>query len=277
MRPPDTGPRPVPGRRQRRLGQNFMADTNLLDAIVADAGLSGQEVVLEVGGGAGALTERLAPVSRLVHVVEFDERLRPTLDALADGLGNVEVTWGDALRVDLGALDPAPDRLVANLPYSVATPLLLETIAGLPSISEWLVMCQAEVAERIRAETGTRPYGAPSVMVQASCAAERVRAVDPAVFTPRPRVRSELLRLRRHPGATLTPELRDLVRDAFAHRRKPLARSVEIRRPGSLETVREGLVELGIDPGVRAQQVTPAQFVALAERVASILPGGAPE
>jgi len=251
-----------------------MADTNLLDAIVADAGLSGQEVVLEVGGGGGALTERLAPVSRLVHVVEFDERLRPTLDALADGLGNVEVTWGDALRIDLGALDPAPDRLVANLPYSVATPLLLETIAELPSVSEWLVMCQAEVGERLRAETGTRPYGAPSVMVQASCAVERVRAVDPAVFTPRPRVRSELLRLRRHPGAVLTPELRELVRDAFAHRRKPLARSVEIRRPGSLETVREGLAELGIDPGVRAQQVTPARFVALAELVSPRLPDG---
>lgn len=274
MSPPDKGPRPVPGRRQRRLGQNFMADTNLLDAIVADAGLSGQEVVLEVGGGAGALTERLAPVSRLVHVVEFDERLRPTLDALANVLGNVEVTWGDALRIDLGALDPAPDRFVANLPYSVATPLLLETIAGLPSVSEWLVMCQAEVGERLRAETGTRPYGAPSVMVQASCEVERVRAVDPAVFTPRPRVRSELLRLRRHPGATLTPELRDLVRDAFAHRRKPLARSVEIRRPGSLETVREGLVELGIDPGVRAQQVSPARFAALAEIVSPRLPDG---
>lgn len=274
MSPPDKGPRPVPGRRQRRLGQNFMADTNLLDAIVADASLSGQEVVLEVGGGAGALTERLAPVSRLVHVVEFDERLRPTLDALANVLGNVEVTWGDALRIDLGALDPAPDRFVANLPYSVATPLLLETIAGLPSVSEWLVMCQAEVGERLRAETGTRPYGAPSVMVQASCEVERVRAVDPAVFTPRPRVRSELLRLRRHPGATLTPELRDLVRDAFAHRRKPLARSVEIRRPGSLETVREGLVELGIDPGVRAQQVSPARFAALAEIVSPRLPDG---
>lgn len=277
MRSPDPDPRPVPGRRQRRLGQNFMADGNLLDAIVADAGLSGKEVVLEVGGGAGALTERLAPASRLVHVIELDERLRPTLDALAERLGNVEVTWGDALRIDLAELDPPPDRVVANLPYSVAAPLLIETIAELPSLVEWLVMSQAEVGKRLRAETGTRPYGAPSVMVQATCAVERVRSVDPAVFIPRPRVRSELLRLRRHPGASLTPELRDLVRDAFAHRRKPLARSIEIRRPGSLEAVREGLIGLGIDPGVRAQQVAPEEFVALAERVAPMLPDGAPE
>ena len=255
---------PRASARQRRLGQNFLADPNLLDAIVREAELSPADVVLEVGGGGGVLTERLAPAVACVHVIELDERLRGELEPLAEQHGNVNLVWGDAMRLDLAALAPAPSRMVANLPYSVATPMLLRTIEELPSISGWLVLVQREIAERLRAAPGTREYGSPSVVAQLACEVTLERTVDPAVFTPRPRVHSALLRLRRRgPGAP--PDLRELVRAAFAHRRKSLARSLELGEPGRLEPAREALERIGKPPDARAEALEPAEFRALWE------------
>ena len=246
-----------------RLGQIFLADTNLLGAIVREAALDPSDVVLEVGGGEGALTAALAPLVARVHVVELDERLRESLEAVAAEHGNVELRYGDAMRIDLGALDPAPTRMVANLPYSIATPLLLRTIAELPGIQSWTLMVQREIADRLRAEPGTRTYGAPSVLVQLACRVRLLRAVDRAVFTPRPRVDSALIGLRRiGPGAST--EVAGLVRDAFGHRRKSLARSLEHARPGTRERVRAALMALGLPPDARAEQLAPEQFVELA-------------
>ncbi len=149
-----------------RLGQNFLADPNLLDAILADAALEPGDVVLEVGGGEGVLTRRLARGGRRVHLIELDERLRPELEPIEAANEGLEITWGDAMRVDLGALEPPPTAMVANLPYSVATPLLLRTIAELPTLRRWTVMVQREIAERLRARPGSRTYGSPSVVVQ---------------------------------------------------------------------------------------------------------------
>jgi 16S rRNA (adenine1518-N6/adenine1519-N6)-dimethyltransferase len=263
---------PRASARQRRLGQNFLADPNLLAAIVRDAGLEASDVVLEMGGGGGALTELLAPQVSVLHVVEMDERLRPELEPLAERLGNVRLTWGDALRLDLAGLDPAPGRMVANLPYSVATPLLLRTIEELPGLRSWLVMVQREIADRLRADPGGREYGAPSVLAQLACSVTLVRKVDPAVFTPRPRVGSALLRLeRRGPGAQ--PGLRELVRGAFAHRRKSLARSLELARPGRLDAVRAALERLGLPADARAQALAPTQFEALWNELGAEGPG----
>lgn len=268
-----------------RLGQNFLADPNLLEAIVADAALDPGDVVLEVGGGEGVLTERLAAKAGTVQVIELDERLREPLERVAAEHDGVTIVWGDAMKVDLGALDPAPTAMVANLPYSVATPLILRTIAELPSLERWTVMVQREIAERLRARSGSRSYGSPSVLVQLACEVKMLRTVDPAVFTPRPRVESAVLALRRR-GPAPAPAAARLIRDAFAHRRKALPRSLELAvrrrereaeqqglpapRPRSAEVRqlgREALAAVGLPEGIRAEMLTPEQHLAVAERL----------
>jgi 16S rRNA (adenine1518-N6/adenine1519-N6)-dimethyltransferase len=249
-----------------RLGQNFLADTNLLGAIVRESGVGPQDVVLEVGGGEGVLTARLAPIAGTVHVIELDRRLEPQLNAIASEHANVQIHYEDAMRADLAALDPAPTRMVANLPYSIATPLIIRTIAELDGVEAWTLMVQREIADRLRARPWTRAYGSPSVLVQLACGVEMLRTVDRAVFTPRPRVDSALLGLRRT-GPAAPPAVAELVREAFAHRRKSLARSLEHARPGTREPAREALVELGLAADARAEQLEPAQFVALAEKL----------
>jgi len=258
-----------PERSSRRLGQNFLADPNLLDAIVREAQLERSDVLLEVGGGGGALTERLAPEVQRLWVVELDERLRPDLEPLAKRAGNVSLIWGDAMLVDLGDLAPPPTKMVANLPYSVATPLLLRTISELPSVAEWVVMVQREIADRLTAEPGGKEYGSPSVLVQLACEVKMLRTVDPAVFVPRPRVGSALIRLRRR-GPAPSKDLAALVRDAFAHRRKSLARSVELARPGTLQSVRRALTGLGKPADARAETLSPEEFEALARALGDL-------
>jgi 16S rRNA (adenine1518-N6/adenine1519-N6)-dimethyltransferase len=248
-----------------RLGQNFLADPNLLEAIVRDAELRPGDVVLEVGAGEGVLSERLAPVAAHLHTVEIDRNLEPALERIAT-LPNVDLHWGDAMKLDLSALVPVPSAMVANLPYSVATPLILRTIEELPSLQRWTVMVQREIADRLRAAPGSRTYGSPSAVAQLACEVDLLRAVDPAVFKPRPRVDSAILRLRRTgPGADA--ETRKLIRAAFAHRRKSLARSLEHAAPGSLAAAREGLVELGLPADARAEALAPEQFAALSAKL----------
>jgi 16S rRNA (adenine1518-N6/adenine1519-N6)-dimethyltransferase len=248
-----------------RLGQNFLADPNLLDAIVRDAELAPDDVVLEVGAGEGVLSERLAAAASHLHTVEIDRGLAPALEPIA-ALPNVDLHWGDAMKLDLGALRPPPLTMVANLPYSVATPLILRTIEELPSLRRWTVMVQREIADRLRAAPGSRTYGSPSAVAQLACEVELVRAVDPAVFKPRPRVESAILRLRRTgPGADA--ETRKLIRAAFAHRRKSLARSLEHARPGSLAPARAALAELGLPEDARAESLSPQQFAALSAKL----------
>lgn len=246
-----------------RLGQNFLADPNLLDAIVRDAELAATDVVLEVGAGEGVLTTRLADAAAHVHAVELDRGLEGALAPLAARPG-VDLHWGDAMKLDLAGLEPTPTAIVANLPYSIATPLILRTIEQLQGVTRWTVMVQREIADRLRAAPGSRVYGSPSVLVQLAGEVKLIRSVDPAVFRPRPRVESAILGLRRiGPGAD--PATRELVRAAFAHRRKSLARSLEHARPGSLAAIRETLRQLGLPEDARAEQLSPSEFRTLAK------------
>jgi 16S rRNA (adenine1518-N6/adenine1519-N6)-dimethyltransferase len=249
-----------------RLGQNLLADPNLLEAIVRDAELDPDDVVLEVGAGEGVLTRALARRAVQVHAIEVDRRLEPALAGLAEA-PNVTLHWGDAMRLDLTELRPSPSAVVSNLPYAVATPVILRTIEELPGVGSWTVMVQREIAERLRARPGTRVYGAPSVLVQLACTAELLRIVDPAVFRPRPRVESAVLRLRRH-SAAAPAATRELVRAAFAHRRKALPRSLELAGAGSRAEARAALRALGLAADARAEALAPEEFVALAERLA---------
>jgi 16S rRNA (adenine1518-N6/adenine1519-N6)-dimethyltransferase len=256
---------PARSGRLRRLGQNFLADTNLLEAIVRDSGIGPGDVALEFGAGGGALSERLAERADHLHVVEIDRRLQDELAPLA-ARRNVSVHWGDAMKLDLAALEPAPGIVVSNLPYSVATPLILRTIEELPGVDRWTVMVQREVAERLRAAPGSRLYGGPSVLVQLATEVELTRRVGPEVFVPRPRVDSALLRMRRTGDAASGP-VHELVRDAFAHRRKSLARSLELARPERLDAARAALRELGIPEDARAEALSPQDFAALASKL----------
>ncbi len=251
-----------------RLGQNFLADPNLLDAIVRLSEVGPGDVALEVGGGGGALSERLAPRVAHLHVIELDESLRPELAAVAAEHPNVSLWWGDAMRLDLRSLDPAPTAIVSNLPYSIATPILIRSIEELPGVTSWTVMVQREIAERLRAEPGGRIYGVPSVLVQLACEVELLRPVDPAVFTPRPRVRSALVRLRRR-GEAPSERVRRVVRGAFAHRRKALAGSLELAEGPAVtrDAARRALAELGLPEDSRAEALAPEDFVRLADRL----------
>jgi 16S rRNA (adenine1518-N6/adenine1519-N6)-dimethyltransferase len=259
--------RPAPSRRQRRLGQNFLADTNLLDAIVRESGIAPDDVALEVGAGAGALSARLAEAAAHLHVIEVDRGLEADLAPLARRPG-VSLHWGDAMKLDLAALNPAPGIVVANLPYSIAIPLLLRTIEELPGVDRWTVMAQREAAERLAAAPGSRLYGAPSVLAQHAAEVEVTRRVPAEVFVPRPRVDSALLRLRRT-GPAAPANLRELVRGAFAHRRKSLPRSLELAGVGRSETARAALRDLGLREDARAESLSPREFAALADKLAS--------
>ncbi len=248
-----------------RLGQNFLADPNLLEAIVRDSGVAASDCVLEVGAGEGVLTERLAAVAERVHVIEIDRGLEPGLTGTA-ALPNVNLIWADAVRFDLGSLEPPPTAMVANLPYSVATPVIMRTIFELPSLNRWTVMVQREIADRLRAEPGSKAYGSPSVLAQLAGPVSMIRKVSRTVFRPPPRVDSAIISIERE-GAGPDERVRALVRAAFSHRRKALPRSIDMAVPGLLEPVREALDQLGIGTGVRAEELSPPQFAALSAMI----------
>jgi 16S rRNA (adenine1518-N6/adenine1519-N6)-dimethyltransferase len=263
-------------RPDRDLGQNFLIDSNILGVIGRAADLSADDVVLEVGGGLGVLSEYLAGHVRHVHVVEVDTRLREALSDAVSASNNVTVHWGDAMQIDLTALDPPPSKVVSNLPYGIAAGLLLRTIEELPLVLRWVAMVQREVGERLAAAPGSGTYGTPSVLAQLACEVKVARSIPRSVFYPVPNVDSVLVTMVRR-GAVdgssadvARPAVRALVGGAFAHRRKTAAGSLSIAggAPGrSRDQIRSALGELGHPGDVRAERLAPQDFIALAERL----------
>lgn len=260
-------------RPSRELGQNFLVDSNILGVIERAAELAREDVVLEIGGGLGVLTEHLAERVAHVHVVEIDERLREALHDATDPHENVTVHWGDAMTIDLAALAPEPTKVVANLPYGIAAGAILRTIEQLAGVRSWVAMAQREVGERLAASPGGGEYGTPSVLAQLACEVRVVRAIPRTVFHPVPNVDSALVRLRRRAQpadaavAVTAPALRALVSGSFAHRRKTLVGSLALSggAPGrSREQVRDVLQGLGLPTDVRAERLAPEEFRALA-------------
>ncbi|HZE28735.1 MAG TPA: 16S rRNA (adenine(1518)-N(6)/adenine(1519)-N(6))-dimethyltransferase RsmA [Gaiellaceae bacterium] len=250
---------------KKQLGQHFLVDENLLGVIDRLAELAPDDVVLEVGPGLGALTTFLADRAAHVHAVELDRSLEPRLrEALADR-ANVELHFGDALRLDLAALEPAPAKLVSNLPYNIATPLVVESLDGLPSVGLWCVMVQREVADRFFAEPSTKAYGAVSVLVQLAAKRTGFHPVSRTVFRPRPNVDSALVAFRRRELPGDFARVKRLVAAAFAHRRKRLANSLELAGVAGRDEATSALSRIGRGAAVRAEELAPPEFVALAD------------
>jgi 16S rRNA (adenine1518-N6/adenine1519-N6)-dimethyltransferase len=245
---------------KKEYGQHFLVDENILGVIGRLAELSPADVVLEIGPGEGVLTRYLASRVKHVHAVEIDESLAPRLAGLGD---NVDVRFGDALHLDLRT---DATKLVANLPYNVATPLLVESLDGLPDLQLWCVMVQREVADRLFASPRTKAYGAVSVLVQLVCERTGFHPVSRTVFRPPPNVDSALVAFRRR-GALPAgyAKIKRVVTASFAHRRKTLPNSLELAGVADRAAAAAALAVLGRDVRTRAEALAPDDFVALAE------------
>lgn len=256
-------------RPNRELGQNFLIDSNILDVIERSAELAPDDVVLEIGGGLGVLSEHLARRTAHVHVVEVDRGLEePLRDALDPFGARTTLHMGDAMTIDLAAMSPTPTKVVANLPYGIAAGAILRTIEELPEATRWVAMVQKEVGERFAAKPATDAYGIPSVIAQLACEVRVLRPVSRRVFFPVPNVDSVLVGLTRT-GPAAPKALRSFVQGAFAHRRKTLAKSAGIAGVGSPERIRAALETLGHPVDVRAERLSPAQLRELWEAVSA--------
>jgi 16S rRNA (adenine1518-N6/adenine1519-N6)-dimethyltransferase len=248
---------------KKELGQHFLVDENLLGVIGRLAELDPADVVLEIGPGIGVLTTYLADRVSQVDAVELDHSLEPRLREAIGERSNVALHFGDALRLDLAGLDLLPTKLVSNLPYNVATPLVVESLDRLPTVGHWTVMVQREVADRFFAQPSTKAYGAVSVLVQLAAERTGFHPVSRTVFWPRPNVDSALVAFRRHELPDDFARVKRVVSAAFAHRRKRLANSLELAAVANRDRAVQALTAIGRDASARAEELAPPEFVAL--------------
>ena len=249
---------------KKGLGQHFLVDENILGVIDGLADLRADDVVLEIGPGVGMLTWYLSERVAHVHAVELDRSLEPRLREIS----NTTLHWGDALTLDLITLEPPPTKLVANLPYNIATPLVVESLDRWPWIASWCVMVQREVADRFFASPSTKAYGAVSVLMQLVTERTGFHGVSREVFRPRPNVASALVAFRRTaPG--VPPGVKQVVEGAFAHRRKTLANSLALAGVATRERTVAALDTIERGPNARAEELAPHEFVALTEALAA--------
>jgi 16S rRNA (adenine1518-N6/adenine1519-N6)-dimethyltransferase len=248
---------------KKELGQHFLADENILGVIGRLAELEPVDVALEVGPGLGVLTRYLAARVGHVHAVEIDRSLASRLADL--DAATVSLHWGDALALDLASFEPSPNKLVANLPYNIATPLVAESLTRLPSIELWCVMVQREVADRFFAQPSTKAYGAVSVLVQLAVRRTGFHPVARTVFRPPPNVDSALVAFRRTELPPRFERVKRVVEAAFAHRRKTLPNSLALAGVAPRAEGAAALERIGRPPDVRAEALAPPEFVALAE------------
>lgn len=246
------------GPPKKRLGQHFLKDPNT--ARIVASGVTKDDVVLEIGPGRGFLTAFLAERARLVHAVELDPDVLPSLRVAVGDMDNVLIHEGDALRFDYSTLDPAPDKLVANLPYNIASPLVLRFLEEVDSLTTLRFMVQLEVARRMAAERGTKDYASYAVLAQLLARVRISHKVPPTVFDPPPRVHSAVVEMERREPPDDYERIKSVVLGAFRSRRKRLVNNLP--EPARREAPRV-LQSMGYGPNARAEELAPEDFVGL--------------
>lgn len=265
---------------KKSLGQNFLIDGNVLDRIIAAAGLDRTRGALEIGPGIGALTERLAQAAGIVVALEIDQRLLPILGEVLSPCDNVHILHADVLKTDLARLwdeyfaNAVGVSVVANLPYYVTTPIVMKLLEERLPIEHIVVMVQKEVADRMAARPGSKAYGSLSIAVQYYCEPQLVATVPAGSFIPPPNVESAVIRLtRRHtPAVAVADEDRffRVVQTAFAQRRKTLANNLSALSGKERKTELAALLtSVGIQPERRAETLTLAEFAQVDEALAT--------
>ena len=261
---------------QKKFGQNFLIDTHVLDKIIAAAGVTKEDMVLEIGPGIGTMTQYLAENARQVVAVEIDKNLIPILGETLADYDNVTIINEDILKVDIKAIaeqynDGRPIKVVANLPYYITTPIIMGLFESGVPIDNITVMVQKEVADRMQEGPGSKDYGALSLAVQYYAEPEIVANVPPNCFIPRPNVGSAVIRLTRH--KEMPVQVKDaehmfrIIRASFNQRRKTLQNglnnSPEI--PYSKEKILAAIEKMGLPATVRGEALSLAQFAELSD------------
>lgn len=265
---------------QKKFGQNFLIDTHVLEKIIEEAHITKGDCVVEIGPGIGTMTQYLAESAGHVVAVEIDRALIPVLQDTLSAYDNVEVINEDILKVDLKKLveeknGGRPFKVVANLPYYITTPIIMELLESGVPLHSITVMVQKEVADRMQAGPGTKDYGALSLAVQYYAQAEVVANVPPNCFIPRPNVGSAVIRLTRYekPPVYVQDEtlMFAIIRASFNQRRKMLANSLgnAAGLPVEKEAVRNALVSMGLPETIRGEAMTLEQFAQLSNLLAS--------
>lgn len=259
---------------QKKFGQNFLIDTHVLEKIIASAGVTQEDFVLEIGPGIGTMTQYLCESAREVVAVEIDQNLIPILQDTLGAYDNVTVINEDILKLDIAKLARErnggnPIKVVANLPYYITTPIIMGLFESHVPIENITVMVQKEVADRMQVGPGTKDYGALSLAVQYYAKPEIVANVPPNCFMPRPNVGSAVIRLTRHDTVPVDVEDEKLmfaiIRASFNQRRKTLANGLS-NAPGirlSKEEIQESITELGVPVTIRGEALTLQQFAEL--------------
>jgi 16S rRNA (adenine1518-N6/adenine1519-N6)-dimethyltransferase len=256
----------------KRLGQHFLIDLNIVRKIVATAGLSKPDTVLEIGPGRGILTRELCRHAGRVIAVELDTRLRPSLEELVPECPNLELRFEDALTFSYETL-PAGTVVVANLPYYVSSPLLFKLFASRKRVTRMVLMLQTEVAQRLVAQPGNKDYGILSVLAAYHAEVAIAFQVSGSCFRPRPEIGSSVVTVRMRQGPAVTVHNEEdfvkTVRAAFAHRRKTLSNS--LRDEGiPPETIRHALAQATLQPSRRAETLSLPEFAALANALENV-------